>query len=79
MRRCGHWRNSSPTQRTPTGIRFRNGYEPDSPLMDVEFCGLTKAWENNRPVYALILGKIFRTQWLSPAASKKSRQKSSVS
>ena len=46
-------------------VVFRNGYEPDSPLMEIEFHGVEIGeWDGN-PVYAIQLGKILRTKWLT--------------
>lgn len=45
-------------------IVFRNGYEPDSPLLEVEWLGLEVGEWEGEIVYAIKLGKILRTQWL---------------
>lgn len=39
-------------------IRFRNGYTPDAPQMDVEWKGTKKKIRNGDPVYAIQLGKV---------------------
>lgn len=44
-------------------IRFRNGYGPLVPEMDVEFCGVQK----RRDCYAIRLGKVLRISRWKPA------------
>ena len=39
-------------------VRFRNGYRPDAPEMDVEFRGVKKVTREGTPQYAIQLGKI---------------------
>ncbi len=39
-------------------IRFRNGYGPGVPEMDVEWKGVKKVVRNGQPQYAIQLGKI---------------------
>lgn len=39
-------------------VRFRNGYGPDVPEMDVEWKGVEKVTRKGRPQYAIKLGKI---------------------
>ncbi|THH37898.1 hypothetical protein [Neolewinella litorea] len=50
-------------------VRFRNGYEPDSPVMDVEFQGIILEEFMNEPEdseyrfgFAIQLGKVLRTE-----------------
>jgi hypothetical protein len=53
--RSPHW-DSRLGGRTYDFIRFRNGYGPDVPEMDVEFKGVKKT----RTQYIISLGKILR-------------------
>jgi hypothetical protein len=47
-------------------IRFRNGYGPDVPEMDVEWKGVEKVVRKGLPQYAIRLGKIVRLKrWSS--------------
>jgi len=39
-------------------IRFRNGYGPDVPEMDVEWKSVEKVVRRGRPQYAIQLGKV---------------------
>lgn len=56
--------------RTYERVCFRNGYAPDSPLMEVEWLGLEIAEYDREIVYAIVLGKILRTQWLTNLPSQ---------
>lgn len=59
-------------------IVFRNGYEPDSPLMEVEWRGLDLASDGEEIVYALKLGRILTTRWLENLPTPTVKQRESV-
>jgi len=45
-------------------IHFRNGYQPDSPLLVVEFKGVGYGYFEGKKHYAIKLGKILKTKFL---------------
>ena len=53
-------------------IRFRNGYHPDDPEMDVEFRGLKKVRKWGGAYYAIHLGRVLKTRRWKQVSAKKS-------
>ena len=55
--RTGYWKTRLES-REYDFIRFRNGYGPNVPEMDVEWKGVEKVIRNREPQYAIKLGGI---------------------